>query len=79
MKKILRVLLILVLVIVAGVCGLLGWLTATEDKPAAVEPVETMAAYVRMPSIHAEGLTVLSWNIGYAGLCAESDFFMDGG
>lgn len=78
MKKVLRVLLILVLVIVLAVGGLLGWLTATEFRPA---PVEELAVRGSGPlgAVPADGLTVLSWNIGYAGLGAESDFFMDGG
>ena len=78
MKKLLRALLILVLVLVFAVGGLLGWLTATEYKPDAVESLE-IRGYAADSALPAEGLSVLSWNIGYAGLGAESDFFMDGG
>ena len=81
MKKVLKILLILVLVILVAVGGLLGWLTATEYKPADVEAVDFRpAAEGTLPALSAEGsFTVLSWNIGYAGLGAGSDFFMDGG
>ena len=79
MKKLLKILLILVLVLVLGVGGLLGWLTATEFNP---DPVETLAplrgdAEEKNPA--GATLDILSWNIGYAALGAESDFFMDGG
>ncbi|MBR4549673.1 MAG: endonuclease [Oscillospiraceae bacterium] len=79
MKKIFRFLLTLLLIAVIVVGALLGWLSATEYRP---EPVESLAVRsissdsVVLPS---EGLRILSWNIGYAGLGAECDFFMDGG
>ena len=79
MKKLLRALLIILLIIVLAVGGLLGWLTATEFKPDAVETVEIRSLGADSPAIPSEDLHILSWNIGYAGLGKESDFFMDGG
>lgn len=79
MKTFLRVLLTLLLMIVLAVGGLLGWLTATEFKPAPVESLEIRSLSSESAAVPSEGLSVLSWNIGYAGLGAESDFFMDGG
>ena len=79
MKKLLKVLLIVVLVLVAAVAILFGWLTATEYKPAPVESVELMKAGDVDVLYPGEDLTLLSWNIGYAGLGKDSDFFMDGG
>ena len=80
MKKFLHVLLILLLVIVVAVGGLLGWLTATEFRP---EPVESLDFLTHSDEAAAipEGaeLKILSWNVGYAGLGKDSDFFMDGG
>ena len=80
MKKFLTVLLILVLVIVVAFGGLLGFLTVTEYRPADVESVSVRygdgAGTSPVPS---DGFTVLSWNIGYAGLGKHQDFFMDGG
>ena len=80
MKKFLRVLLILLLVIIAAVGGLLGWLSAVEYRP---EPVESLD-FLRfsdeaVPVPEGAGLKILSWNVGYAGLGKDSDFFMDGG
>ena len=80
MKKFLTVLLILLLVIVVAFGGLLGFLTVTEYRPADVESVTVRrvdgAGTAPIPS---DGFTVLSWNIGYAGLGKHQDFFMDGG
>ena len=80
MKKFLTVLLILLLVIVVALGGLLGFLTVTEYRPADVESVTVRrvdgAGTAPIPS---DGFSVLSWNIGYAGLGKHQDFFMDGG
>ena len=80
MKKLLRFLLVLVLIALVALGGLVGFLTATEFKPAPVETVAVTVSDPAAPPIPAVGeLRVLSWNIGYAGLGAGSDFFMDGG
>ncbi len=80
MKKFLTVLLILLLVIVVAFGGLLGFLTVTEYRPADVESVTVrrVDGAVTAP-IPSDGFSVLSWNIGYAGLGKHQDFFMDGG
>lgn len=79
MKKLLKIILIVLLVAVVAVAGLFLWLTIAEYKPLPVEDAEYMCAgdndFVRT----GEALRVVSWNIGYAGLGADSDFFMDGG
>lgn len=80
MKRFLKVLLILVLVIVLAAAGLIGWLSIAEYKPEAVEELALSARGENSPSLpQGEGVTVLSWNIGYAGLGSNADFFMDGG
>ena len=80
MKRFLRVLLILLLVIAVAVGGLLGWLTATEYKPAAVESLDFLIHSDEAATIPNDAeLKILSWNVGYAGLGKDSDFFMDGG
>lgn len=78
MKKILRFLLVLILLAVIAVGGLVVFLSVTEYKPAASQSLE-VRRLSEAPSVPADGLTVLSWNIGYAGLGREQDFFMDGG
>ena len=79
MKKLFRILLSLLLVIVVAVGFLLVWLSVTEYKPAPVEELDLLRQSSESPAIPTENLRVLSWNIGYAGLGAECDFFMDGG
>lgn len=79
MKKILKVLGILLLVVVLAAAGLILWLSVTEFKPTPVESVETSASGELDKVDPGEELQILSWNIGYGGLGAGSDFFMDGG
>ena len=79
MKKVLKALLILVLVLVLALGTLVGWLTAAEFKPEPVEPAARVCVDNAEAIEPGATLNVLSWNIGYAGLGAESDFFMDGG
>lgn len=45
-------------------------------KDVEIEPIGPIAA---MPSLKSEVLSVTIWNVGYAGLGAESDFSVDGG
>ncbi len=41
-----------------------------------IEPIGPVAA---MPALEGDGVSVTIWNLGYAGLGAESDFSVDGG
>ena len=83
-KKILTIVLIVLGVILLLVIALFAWLTITEYRPAATEDVEIVRSAGKTEKPLAAGadgteLTVLSWNIGYAGLGEGADFFMDGG
>ena len=77
MKTVIKILLTIVLVIVFLLAGLVIWLSLTEFKPSAVEPVavESQGEAVETGKV----LTLFNWNIGYSGLGAAEDFFMDGG
>ena len=77
MKKLLKVLLIILLVPVIAFVGLIGFLTLTEYKPKDIESVTIKGA--GSGAIPAENLRILCWNVGYGGLGAAEDFFMDGG
>ena len=80
MKRFLKVLFIIVLVIVTAAAGLIAWLSIAEYRPEAVEELNFTARDESAPALpQGESLTVLSWNIGYAGLGSNADFFMDGG
>lgn len=77
-KKILLIVGIVVGVILLALIGLIIFLSVTEYKPADRQAADRIDV---KPEAEPAGtsLTVYSWNIGYAGLGEESDFFMDGG
>lgn len=78
--KILKGILIAILVIAAAAAGFLIWLTAVEYKPGPVDPAEEVSTLKETRTVEmGQDIDVLSWNIGYAGLGAKEDFFMDGG
>ena len=82
MKKFLKILLILVLIPVLALCALIGALSAAEYNPASIteaESIKTADAAAAVPVPQGAELEILSWNIGYAGLGAGSDFVLDGG
>ena len=68
----------LLLAVVLAVAALLLYLSLHEYRPEAVEPAWTAGETQALPTA-GEELTLLTWNIGFAGLGEESDFFMDGG
>lgn len=77
-KRVLKVIGIAVLVLVVAFAGLLGWLTATEYKPADKETVEIDGQGEETAEI-GKDMRIVSWNIGYGCLGDNADFFMDGG
>lgn len=79
LKRILKILACVVAVILVLVIGLVAWLSITEFKPADREPVTRYTIKEAEPVQEGQNLTVYAWNIGYAGLGKDSDFFMDGG
>lgn len=80
MKKILKALLVIVLVIISVAAAGLGWLSANEYKPEDVTEISVMRAASNQKALHiGDTISIMSWNIGYAGLGKDSDFFMDGG
>ncbi len=79
-KKLLLLAGIILAVVVVAVVGLIVFLSVTEFKPADREQCQYYALGNDLPAADiAKTFTVYSWNIGYAGLGKESDFFMDGG
>lgn len=81
MKK--RLLLKTILAVVAAVllalAALVAYLTITEYRPMDRQPAEHQYIGDGSALSTAEQLTLYTWNIGYAGLDAATDFFMDGG
>jgi len=79
LRKILKYVGLILLVLILSFCGLLIFSTVTDYNP---EPeselsldAEGKAAAMMVP----DTVSVLIWNVGYAGLGAEMDFFNDGG
>lgn len=60
---------------------LLIFITITEYRPEAQDPAEVIgeAALTKEIVALAKPIDIISWNIGYCGLGAGQDFFMDGG
>ena len=79
MKKIFKILGLALLVLLLALAALVLWLTVREYRPEAVEQLEVSSVLEPEAAALDQELNILSWNIGYAGLGAGSDFFMDGG
>lgn len=77
-KKIVKVILILVLIVVVLFGGLIAALAITEYKPAARENLKITGNGNKKINTNVP-IKVMTWNVGYCGLGAEEDFFMDGG
>lgn len=81
MKRMLILILVIVLIIVIYLGGFIIYGTLTRFQPAPIENVEVVKASVatgRTLSLD-DTLTFMTWNIGYGGLGAETDFFYDSG
>jgi len=76
-KIVLKSLLILIIAAVLGFIGLIIYALVTDYKPKEQEIISIS----QKPSVLADsvGFTMLTWNIGYAGLDKKMDFFFDGG
>jgi endonuclease/exonuclease/phosphatase family metal-dependent hydrolase len=76
-KKILKSLLLIIVFFVLGFICLIAYAKISEYKPAEKE----LISQSETPSIINDSLTlsILTWNIGYAGLDSDMDFFKDGG
>jgi len=77
MKKIIKVLTLLLFVILLFVSCFLLYFTLSDYQP---EPKELISASEKSDTIRVEEpLRIITWNIGYAGLDKNMDFFYDGG
>ena len=65
-------------VILLCAAALIIWLTVCEYRPDDVEPL-SLEGSADAVITSGDTLSILSFNIGYAGLGCEEDFFMDGG
>lgn len=81
MKKALKIVLSILGIILLAVAALVLWLSVTEFKPGDVMDVkiEANSEIDGISPFLDQEMSIISWNIGYAGLGEGSDFFMDGG
>lgn len=79
LKRILKIFVCVVAVILVLAIGLVAWLSITEYKPEDREAITRRTVKEAAPVQAGQTFTVYTWNIGYAGLGKDSDFFMDGG
>ncbi len=77
LKKIFKSVLILIVVLVLGFVGLIVYAVISDYKPEEKEVISQSDK----PSVlnDSRTFTLLTWNIGYAGLDKDMDFFFDGG
>ncbi len=76
--KIMKIIGIVIAVMVLAVIVLFAVLTITEFKPDETTPVVINGTATKTLA-PGDSFSLLSWNIGYAGLSETADFFMDGG
>ena len=80
LKKILKAFLIVVIVLGVLLVALLAWLTAVEYRPEAQETVAVKTLNSEAKTLASgDAIEIVAWNMGYAALGDNADFFMDGG
>ena len=80
-KTVLKILAVLIAAVLIFAVLFIGWLTVTEFNPEQNKtvPVEINGCLEPEKDVLDKTLRVLTFNMGYANLGKESDFFMDGG
>lgn len=79
MRRLLRLLIGLVILLALLFGGLLFFSTITDYRPEPGSEESVTTEGLAADSLLPDTLSMLIWNIGYAGLGAEMDFFNDGG
>ena len=77
MKKFLKVIMWIIILIVLIFTGFLLFITIVDYSPGQVETLTDPKQDV--PLLQPDTFNLVSWNIGYAGLGSEMDFFYDNG
>ncbi len=76
MKKIIKYIFSLIFLLLIFFAGFLVYSTLTDFRP---EEKIILLESTNAPKIEDNSFTIMSWNIGYAGLGDNMDFFYDGG
>lgn len=78
MKKAIKIIFSILGIFLLGFMILLSYLWIREYRPEKIENVKVQGMGKKTPEI-GEKYKIMTWNIGYAGLDKDTDFFMDGG
>ena len=79
MKKFFKILVRVFLFLVFAFIGFVVYISILDYRPDAIETIEVSGPSNSPYKLAQDTFSLLSWNIGYAGLGAEMDFFYDGG
>jgi len=79
MKKIISILLKAILILLLGFAGFIAYITIFDYRPDEIEILEINGPEVEIKKLSKDTFNLMCWNIGYAGLGAEMDFFYDNG
>ena len=78
LKKLLKFILLLILIAIVSFAGFIAYITYTDYQPEKKEVIVNKGEY-EIQELERDTFSLMNWNIGYAGLGAEMDFFYDGG
>lgn len=78
MKKAIKIIFSILGIFLLGFLILLSYLWIREYRPEKIENVKVKGLGEKTPEI-GKKYKIMTWNIGYAGLDKDTDFFMDGG
>lgn len=79
MKMLVKIIVILVVLVLIYIIGNIVYAKITYFNPATIESIALNNNAKTIDSIQDKEYSALIWNIGYAGLGKEADFFYDGG
>lgn len=79
MKKFFKILLRTILFLILAFVGFVAYISIMDYRPDNIETLEVTGPNDDAYNLQQDTFNLLSWNIGYAGLGAEMDFFYDDG
>ena len=79
MKKALKIMIWIIALVILLFGSFILYITLVDYQPKKVEKIFVSDEKISHSPIHQDTFDIISWNIGYAGLGAEMDFFYDGG
>lgn len=79
MKRFFKILLRTIIFLILAFIAFVAYISVLDYRPDVVEVIEISGPAESPHNLSKDTFNLLSWNIGYAGLGAEMDFFYDGG